>query len=81
MTRVSADSISVVLVIAGFYYWLLRNQNKYNDLMSRVLSIIGFMTKFTTIFIWGIIWPYELLTMKGSLIDRIKFIIKNIITV
>jgi hypothetical protein len=39
------------------------------------------MSKFTTIFIWGTIWPYELLTLKGDIKDKVKFIFKNIATV
>lgn len=34
----------------------------------------------TTLFFWAVVWPYELLTMKSTWAGRIRFVLKNALT-
>ena len=47
-----------------------------NDLISRIVVLLCFMMRSTSIILWIAIWPYELFTLKTG---RIKFILKNMV--
>lgn len=67
--------------MVGFYLWNIRKKVWWADGVSRLLAIINFVLRGTSVLFWAVVWPYELFTMKGSLLDRLKFIVKNALTV
>ena len=75
LNRTYLNSAQTCLTIISFYLWLTRTENKYNDLISRILVTISFSIRPTSIILWAIVWPYELFTKKSG---HILFILKNI---
>jgi hypothetical protein len=58
MVQSNSNSTEALFVIISLYFWAQRQKNKYYDVMSRFVVIVGFLIRFTIIFFWGIIWPY-----------------------
>ncbi len=58
MVRASTNSAQALCVVIAFYFWLKREDDPKNDIISRVFTVIGFMSRLTTILTWAIIWPY-----------------------
>lgn len=58
----------------AFYFWLVREEATINDYISRGLVIVNFSLRPTSLFVWAVVWPYELLTKKEG---KILFIFKN----
>lgn len=79
MSRSLVNSMEAMLTLVAFYLWNRRSLAN-NDLWSRLLVILCFCMRPTSLFFWVVVWPYELLTMKGSWGDRIRFVGKNILT-
>lgn len=75
MNRTYINSAETCLTMAAFYFWVTRKQAKWNDLISRMIVVLCFVTRPTSIIVWAIVWPYELVTSSST---KIKFIFKNI---
>jgi hypothetical protein len=80
ISRTYINATEAMLTLVAYYLWVRRAENKKNDLISRIIVIFGFVMRGTSIMFWAIVWPYELFTMRGDLLDRAKFIFKNILT-
>ena len=80
MSRTYVNSFETLLTLIAFYFWNLRIENRKYDLVSRAIAIFNFVVRGTSVMFWAVVWPYELLTMKGTLWDRTKFILKNLLT-
>ena len=76
LNRNYINSVETCLFVVSFYYWLLRDEGKMNDFVSRAIVVISFSVRPTCLFLWAVIWPYELFTKKEG---KIWFIVKNII--
>jgi hypothetical protein len=81
MSRTCINSSEVMLLLVGFYLWNIRTKVWWADNLSRLLAIFNFVLRGTSVLFWAVVWPYELLSMKGSLFDRFKFLVKNGFTV
>ena len=79
MSRFLVNSTEALLTLVAFYLWNRRSEG-WNDLWSRLIVILCFCMRPTSLFFWAIVWPYELLTMKTPFIGRVKFIFKNALT-
>lgn len=51
-----------------------------NDLLSRLVAVVCFAIRGTSLLFWAVVWPYELFTMKGGFVERAAFIGKNVLT-
>jgi hypothetical protein len=76
MNRTYINSIETCLTVVAYYLWLNREKGKKYDLLSRIIVGLNFIIRTTSIIVWAVIWPLELVTMKTN---RIKFIIKNVL--
>jgi hypothetical protein len=76
LNRIYSNSVETCLAVISFYFWATREERKINDYISRFLVVINFSLRPTSLFLWALIWPYELLTKKTG---RIGFILINAI--
>lgn len=74
LNRIYINSAETCLGLIAFYYWTTRKEHAMNDYMSRLIVILNFSLRPTSLFLWVVIWPYELLTKKEG---KMKFIFKN----
>jgi hypothetical protein len=58
MVRASANSTEALCIVISLYFWLKREDDPKNDIISRVFTVIGFMSRATIVLTWAIIWPY-----------------------
>lgn len=61
MVRTYFNSFETVAAIIGMYYWLKSGTigiNNRQDLICRVIAIISYVSRPTSIMIWAIVWPY-----------------------
>lgn len=80
ISRTYVNATEAMLTLVAYYYWVRRAENRWNDVLSRSIVIFGFVLRGTSIMFWAIVWPYELFTMRGTLVERAKFIAKNALT-
>lgn len=76
MNRTYINSIETCLTVISFYYWLIRDKGQRYDILNRILVGLNFIIRTTSLLLWAVIWPYELITMKAN---KIRFIFKNFI--
>ena len=76
LNRIYINSAETCLATISFYFWATREQHKMNDYISRFFVMVNFSLRPTSLFMWVVIWPYELLTKKDG---KILFIFKNAI--
>lgn len=76
MNRTYINSIETCLAVISYYFWLIRDRGQKYDFFSRILVGLNFIIRTTSILLWAVIWPYELITMKAN---RIRFIFKNMV--
>ncbi|EAR94611.1 plasmid maintenance protein (macronuclear) [Tetrahymena thermophila SB210] len=83
MPRLLANSLETCLLVVSFYYYQssILNKSSYDDYISRVVVIINFVTKPTSIIPFIFIWPITLLTMQGNLKKKFNYLVLNIFTV
>jgi hypothetical protein len=74
LNRIYINSAETCLSVISFYFWTTREENKVNDYISRLFVVINFSLRPTSLFMWAVIWPYELLTKKSG---KIMFVLKN----
>jgi hypothetical protein len=74
LNRIYINSAETCLAVVAFYFWVTREENKVNDYVSRAVVMVSFSLRPTSLFMWAVIWPYELWTKKDG---RILFIFKN----
>lgn len=84
MSRTLINSTEATLTLISFYLWTRRNEHENGrkfDVISRALVVLSYTMRSTVVLFWAVVWPYELITMKGGLLDRVAFIAKNVLTV
>lgn len=74
LNRTYINSAETCLAVISFYFWTTRENSKINDYISRLLVVINFCERPSSLFLWAVIWPYELLTKPTG---KIRFIFKN----
>lgn len=80
ISRTYINSTEALLTLIAYYYWMKRAEKPQNDLISRAIVVFAFVMRGTSLMFWAIVWPYELFTMRGTLMERFKFILKNLLT-
>ncbi|KAL4471760.1 hypothetical protein ABPG74_008653 [Tetrahymena malaccensis] len=83
MPRLLANSLETCLLVVSFYYYQssIINKSSIDEYISRIVVIINFVTKPTSIIPFIFIWPITLLTMQGDLKKKFKYLVLNIVTV
>ena len=76
LNRTYSNSAETALTIAAFYFWLIRGHRTRYDYISRLLVILCFTIRPTSIIPWAVIWPFELIRHTSKL----TFIMKNAVT-
>lgn len=76
MNRTYINSIETCLAVISYYFWLIRDRGQKYDILSRIIVGLNFIIRTTSILLWAVIWPYELITIKSN---RPRFIFKNLI--
>jgi hypothetical protein len=64
----------------AFYLWAKRSENSNYDNYSRGLVILNFAIRGTSILLWTIIWPYQLIKEYKNIKCVSKLLLKNILT-
>lgn len=82
LSRMYANSFETALTIIAFYLWISRKDNQQNDYLSRLIVIVAYVSRPTSILLWALIWPYELFADHTPVFSYkfIKFIAKNVIS-
>ena len=64
LNRIYINSAETCLAVTAFYFWTARQEHHFNDLVSRLVVVLNFSLRPTSLFLWVVIWPYELLLHK-----------------
>lgn len=81
LSRTVVNASETFLILVAFYFWRKRDQDWRYDWVSRLVTVFCFVVRGTSVMVWMVIWPYELLTMKGGLKQRAVFVGKSLLTV
>ena len=95
-SRTYFNSFETTMTVIAFYYWLksinkeIIFHSKYisTDLISRFIVVLCYISRPTSLILWAIVWPYELIMIwlsdSNKMFIRVRkclyFILKNLVT-
>ncbi|KAL4510018.1 hypothetical protein ABPG72_010211 [Tetrahymena utriculariae] len=81
--RLIFNVLEMTLFAITLYFYKLSITKKFKtfDYISRIVAIINFIAKPTSIIPLTFIWPYRLFTMPGKIKDKIEYFFLNVFTV